>query len=62
MIFLDVFLYYIPRKADLDERLYRMYDRIEDTETLLTDARAKKQAIEADKVKGDNICLLTHKS
>ena len=32
-----------------------MYDRIEETETLLIEARAKKQAIEADQVKGDNI-------
>ena len=53
--------HYIPRKADLDERLYRMYDKIEETETLLIDARAKKRAIEADKVKGDNIYrILTH--
>lgn len=53
--------YYIQRKADLDERLYRMYDKIEDAENLLIDARAKKRAIEADKVKGDNIYrILTH--
>ena len=53
--------HYLPRKADLDERLYRMYDKIEETETLLIDARAKKRAIEADKVKGDNIYrILTH--
>ena len=53
--------HYIQRKADLDERLYRMYDRIEETETLLIDARAKKCAIEADKVRGDNIYrILTH--
>ena len=38
-----------------------MYDRIEDTEKLLIDARAKKRAIEADKVRGDNIYrILTH--
>ena len=53
--------HYIQRKADLDDRLYRMYDKIEDTENLLIDARAKKRAIEADKVKGDNIYrILTH--
>ena len=51
----------IQRKADLDERPHRMYDRIEETETLLIDARARKRAIEADKVKGDNIYrILTH--
>ena len=47
--------HYIMRKSDLDERLYRMYDKIEDAENNLMDARAKKQAIEADKVTGDNI-------
>lgn len=53
--------HYIQRKADLDDRLYRMYDKIEDAENLLIDARAKKRAIEADKVKGDNIYrILTH--
>lgn len=47
--------HYIMRKSDLDERLYRMYDKIEEAENNLMDARAKKQAIEADKVTGDNI-------
>ena len=47
--------HYIMRKSDLDERLYKMYDKIEDAENNLLDARAKKQAIEADKVTGDNI-------
>ena len=47
--------HYIIRKSDLDERLYRMYDKIEEAENNLMYARAKKQAIEADKVTGDNI-------
>ena len=47
--------HYIIRKSDLDERLYRMYDKIEEAENNLLDARAKKQAIEADKITGDNI-------
>ena len=47
--------HYIQMKADLDERLYRMYDKITEAETALIDAKAKKQAIEADKVTGDNI-------
>ena len=47
--------HYIIRKSDLDERLYRMYDKIEEVENNLMDARAKKQAIEADKITGDNI-------
>ena len=47
--------HYIIRKSDLDERLYRMYDKIEDAENQLVTARAKKQAIEADKITGDNI-------
>lgn len=47
--------HYIMRKSDLDERLYKMYDKIEGTENQLVTARAKKQAIEADKITGDNI-------
>ena len=47
--------HYIIRKSDLDERLYRMYDKIEEAENNLMDAQAKKQAIEADKITGDNI-------
>ena len=47
--------HYIKRKADLDGRLYKMYDKIEDTENQLVAARAKKMAIEAEKLTGDNI-------
>ena len=34
-----------------------MYDKIEDTENLLIEARAKKMAIEAEKLTADNIYL-----
>lgn len=47
--------HYLRQKADLDDRLYRMYDKIEDTESRLITARAKKQSIEAEKLTGDNI-------
>ena len=47
--------HYYKRKADLDDRLYKMYDKIEDTESLLIEDRAKKMAIEAEKLTGDNI-------
>ncbi len=47
--------HYIKRKADFDDRLYKMYDKIEDTESLLIEARAKKMAIEAEKLTADNI-------
>ena len=47
--------HYIKRKADLDDRFYRMYDKIEDVETRLIEARAKKQMVEAEKLTGDNI-------
>ena len=40
---------------DPDDRLYKMYDKIEEVENGLMDARAKKQAIEADKITSDNI-------
>ena len=47
--------HYSRRKSDLDDRLYGMYDKIEELESLLIAARAKKQAIEAEKLTGDNI-------
>ena len=47
--------HFMKQKADLDERLYKMYDKIEDVESLLIKARAKKQSIEAEKLTGDNI-------
>ena len=47
--------HYIKRKADLDGRLYKMYDKIENMENQLIAARAKKMAIEAEKLTGDNI-------
>lgn len=47
--------HYINRKADLDNRLYNMYDKIEGIENQLISARAKKQSIEAEKLTSDNI-------
>ena len=47
--------HYVKRKADLDDRLYKMYDKIEETEKQLIEVRAKKMAIEAEKLTGDNI-------
>ena len=47
--------HYIKRKADLDNRLYNMYDKIEGIENQLIAARAKKQSIEAEKLTSDNI-------
>jgi site-specific DNA recombinase len=47
--------HYVKRKADLDDRLYKMYDKIEDAENQLIEARAKKMAIEAEKLTADNI-------
>ena len=47
--------HYMKRKADLDDRLYRMYDKIEDVEAKLIETRAKKQAVETEKLTGDNI-------
>lgn len=47
--------HYSRRKSDLDDRLYGMYDKIEELESLLIAARVKKQAIEAEKLTGDNI-------
>ena len=47
--------HYKRKKDDLDDRLYRMYDKIDDLEQSLIEARAKKQSIEAEKMTGDNI-------
>ncbi len=47
--------HYIKRKADLDDRLYKIYDKIDEIEKLLIAARAKKQSIEAEKLTSDNI-------
>ena len=47
--------HYKCREADLDDRLYRMYDKIDEQEQSLIDAKAKRQAIESQKVSGDNI-------
>lgn len=55
MIMCNNLLYCYRRKADLDDRLYRMYDKIEELEEQLIAARAKKTSIEADKITGDNI-------
>lgn len=47
--------HYTKMKSDLNDRLYKMYDKIEDLETNLIEVKAKKSAIEADKITGDNI-------
>lgn len=47
--------HYYKRKEDLDERLYKMYDKIDDIEAELVSAKEKKRTIEADKLTGDNI-------
>lgn len=47
--------HYMKRKSDLDNRLYKMYDKIEDIENQLIAACAKKQSIEAEKLTSDNI-------
>lgn len=47
--------HYKRRKIDLEDRLYKVYDRMDEIENALADARAKKCSIMADKVTGDNI-------
>ena len=47
--------HYSRRKSDLEDRLSKAYDRIDDLEGLLLDAKAKKRTIEAEKITGDNI-------
>lgn len=47
--------HYNRRKQDLDNRLYKNYDKIEDVEDLLLEARSKKKAMLEEKTTGDNI-------
>ena len=47
--------HYSRRKSDLEDRLSKAYDRIDELEELLLDARAKKRTIKAEKITGDNI-------
>ena len=47
--------HYKRRKADLEDRLYKAYDRMDEIENALAGAKAKKRSIMADKVTGDNI-------
>ena len=47
--------HYSRMKTDMEDRLYKMYDKIDDLESQIIDVKAKKRAIEADKVTGNNI-------
>lgn len=47
--------HYDQRKSDLVDRLAHIYDKIDDMEQALINARTKKQKIEAEKISGDNI-------
>lgn len=47
--------HYRRRKADLEERLYKTYDKIEEMEVALVAAKARKRSILSDKISGDNI-------
>ena len=47
--------HYKRRKADLDDRLYRTYDKMDEMENLIDEAKAKRRSILADKMSGDNI-------
>ena len=47
--------HYQRRKTDLENHLYKTYDKIDDAEELLVSAKAKKCSLLADKITGDNI-------
>lgn len=47
--------HYQRRKTDLENNLYKTYDKIDDAEELLVSAKAKKRSLLADKITGDNI-------
>ena len=50
--------HYLRRKADLDDRLYRTYDKMDEMENLITEAKAKRRSILADKMSGDNRSII----
>ena len=43
------------RKTDLEDRLYRTYDKMDDMESMLTEAKAKRRSVLAEKISGENI-------
>ena len=47
--------HYQRRNTDLENHLYKTYDKIDDAEELLVSAKAKKRSLLADKITGDNI-------
>ena len=47
--------HYQRKKTDLENRLYKTYDKIEEAEELLISAKTKKRALQADEITGDNI-------
>ncbi len=47
--------HYSRMKEDLENRLYKSYDKIESIERSLIDSKAKRENIEAEKLTGDNI-------
>ena len=47
--------HYQRRKTDLESRLYKTYDKIDEAEDLLVSEKTKKRALLADKITGDNI-------
>jgi len=47
--------HYQRRKTDLENHLYKTYDKIDEAEELLVSAKTKKRSLLADKITGDNI-------
>jgi len=47
--------HYDRKLSDLQDRLDKMYDHIDDMEKSITVCRDRKKAIEAEKLTGDNI-------
>ena len=47
--------HYQRRKTDLENRLYKTYDKIDEAEELLVSAKTKRRSLLSDKITGDNI-------
>lgn len=50
--------HYLRRKRDLEDGLYKIYDRIDEVESLILEVQSKRQSIIEEKTSADNIYKL----
>lgn len=47
--------HYTQKTNELNDRLYKMYNKVKDRESKLIEVKAKRSVVEVDKVTDDNI-------